>query len=84
VVQLRKKYNIAEYLFNINIINIFYIKKLYISNINIYIYIQEFKNFWKAVNNKKKVSSSEEEAMFKALDSNGDGHISFNECKLIL
>jgi len=34
---------------------------------------KEFKNFWKGINNKKKVSSHEEDTMFKELDANGDG-----------
>ncbi|ORX71005.1 EF-hand [Anaeromyces robustus] len=40
---------------------------------------KEFKDFWKEVTKKKKVKSSEEKEMFKKLDTDGDGTISFNE-----
>eukprot|EP00833_Pecoramyces_ruminatium_P002809 jgi/Orpsp1_1/1176841/evm.model.c7180000059218.2 len=39
----------------------------------------EFRDFWKAVNNKKWVSKYQERTMFEKLDSNNDGEISFNE-----
>jgi len=50
--------------------------------LNLTIYnIKEFKNFYKEISKKRRVSSSEEKEMFKRLDANGDGEISFNECK---